>query len=159
MDSKNLTRRDWFRLRRQSAEQPRENAVDPRPLAMGESLLAPIELPTNHDGMELSKLPPMREAVLGLSQIEALFSDIANLATDILLMQRTDGVQRATAASVSTNDQLVAARNALVAGQIHRLQIRYSWEETAWIDTLERKATEFRLVRIAHRSGSKLSGR
>jgi hypothetical protein len=154
MDSRNLTRRDWFRLRTQPVEPRCENEPAARPRAMGESLLAPIELPVNHDGMELSQLPPMREALLNASQIEALFADIANLATNVLLMQRMDGAQRASAAAVSASDQLMAAQQALRAGKVQRVQVRYSWDNSAWIDTLERKTNEFRLVRIAHKVGS-----
>jgi hypothetical protein len=138
-------------------ELPRENEPETKLNVMSESLLAPIELPVNHDGMELSQLPPMREALLSASQIEALFADITNLATNVLLMQRMDGAQRASATAVSASDQLMAAQQALLAGKIQRVQVRYSWDNSAWIDTLERKTNEFRLVRIAHRVDSSVS--
>ena len=98
----------------------------------------------------MALLPPVREALLSASQIEALFADIAILATNVVLMQRMNGSPRATATSVSANEQLSAAQTAFLEGNVQRVQIRYRWEETAWIDTLERKANEFRLVRIAH---------
>ena len=146
METNKLTRRDWFRLR----VQPPNQTQTARPHAMGEHVLKQIDLPTNHDGMEMALLPPVREALLSASQIEALFADIAILATNVVLMQRMNGSPRATATSVSANEQLSAAQTAFLEGNVQRVQIRYRWEETAWIDTLERKANEFRLVRIAH---------
>lgn len=147
-DSKKVSRRDWFRLRI-----PRENqmlsSVEDKPKT-GDTL-RPVELPPNHDGMDLSQLPPMREANLTQEQVNALFQDIESLATDIQLMQRARQSNRASAANVSSKEQLQLAHSALLSGSVPRIQIRYRWQDSLWIDTLSSSGGEFELVRIAHR--------
>ena len=107
--------------------------------------------PENHGGINLSELPPMCESLLSKEQIEQLFSDIELLASNVLLMQRLPNAQRTSASSVASADQLKTVMLSLVAGTIARVQIRYRWEESNWIDTLERSENGFRLVRIQHR--------
>lgn len=157
-DSHSLSRRDWFRLLPRGAESATATqtaASEPVPAAahsMGPSPhgLQAIPPPQNHDGMNLADLPPMREAFLSEEQVRQLFADIEALASDILLMQRLAGSTRATASSASTAEQLGTARRSLLAGAIARVQIRYRWQDTHWIDTLERRDSGIRLVRVAH---------
>ena len=92
----------------------------------------------------------MREAILSEEQVRQLFTDIETLASDILLMQRVVGSARATASSASTTDQLFTAQQSLFSGAIPRVQIRYHWQASHWIDTMERRDAGIRLVRIAH---------
>lgn len=138
-----MTRRDWFRLR-------------PKPQAPGKRIgqqapdLQAIPQPVNHDGMDLSELPPMREAMLAADQIRELFTDIQALATNILLMQRSPRAQQATASRATTSQQLTTARDALLNGAVPRVQLRYRWADADWIDTLENRGDTFRLVRITH---------
>ena len=145
-DSKNLTRRDWFRLRI-----PHQNQMLSETSSESETeTLTPIEHPPNHDGLDLSKLPPMREATLSKEQVMALFSDIENLATDILLMQRSTGETRASASKADTASKLDLAKTALLSGSVQRVQVRYRWQDSLWIDTLKTELDGFHIVRIAH---------
>lgn len=161
-DDSKMSRRDWFRLRprRPDSDTPTnvtasESLSEP-PIAtehsMGEAPngLQPIAQPDNHDGMNLSELPPMREALLSEVQVRQLFSDIEALASDVLLMQRSARSQRATASKATTAEQLRTAQDTLLSGTVPRLQIRYHWQEANWIDTLERRDEGVRLIRIVH---------
>lgn len=96
----------------------------------------------------------MREATLTADEVTALFDDIGQLGSEIMLMQRTAGAQRADAAKVDAQTQLDAAKTSLLSGSISRLQIRYRWQDQQWIDTLKRDTDTdgFHIVRIAHRS-------
>ncbi len=149
-ESNKMTRREWFRLRPQRTES--ENAGNRQDHLVGEEsrALQPIEEPVNHDGMDLSELPPMREASLSEEEVRQLFSDIQALGEDILLMQRSARSQRASASRATTADQLRTALETLLSGAVPRVQIRYKWEDSNWIDTLERREADVRLIRIAH---------
>ncbi len=159
-DLPKLSRRDWFRLslsgKEKSPAATNSKVVDQkqtRVASISATGLTPIEHPPNHDGMDLSELPPMREATLTTSQVNELFGDIASVGSDILLMQRRGGgpSARAVARSVGETEQLEAAKIALLSGQLGRVQIRYRWRSSQWIDTLESVDGGFRLVRIEHR--------
>ena len=139
-DGNKMSRRDWFRLRprRPESDTPidvtaSETSSEP-PIAsehsMGEAPhgLQPIAHPENHDGMNLSELPPMREALLSEDQVRQLFSDIEALASDVLLMQRSARSQRATASKATTAEQLRAAQETLLSGTVPRVQVRYHWQ-------------------------------
>jgi len=152
-----MSRRAWFRLRPQEAEaEPQPNPQLPsateRKAAVGQTAvgLSEVAHPPNHDGMDLSELPPMREALLSAEQVSELFSDIEQLGTDILLMQRSSREARANVANADTARNLQAAKTALLSATIARIQIRYRWQDTHWIDTLEVKPDGYRIVRIAH---------
>ncbi len=143
-----VTRRDWFRLRTNPVGQLLDS-----PVSENQAGLQPIAHPENHDGLDLTLLPPMREALLTPAQVGSLFEDINVLASDVQLMQRSIELrQKATTLPVST--QLAVARDSLLTGQIPRLQIRYRWQEALWIDTLERRSDGVRLVRIQHLSST-----
>lgn len=147
-DSPKLSRREWFRLRVPHQNRLLDDAAQPT----RNDVLKPIEHPPNHDGLDLSELPPMREALLTIEQVEELFTDIRNLATDVLLMQRSTGAQRATASRAETIEQLVLAKTSLLSGRVKRVQIRYRWQDSLWIDTLSSQPEGYRLIRIAHRT-------
>lgn len=151
-----MSRRDWFRLSptRDDMKTPVINAPAPTRepiIGHGQEALRPVTVPENHGGINLSELPPMRESQLTKEQVQQLFSDIDLLASDVLLMQRLPNAQRTSANAVASADQLKTTMISLVAGTIARVQIRYRWEESNWIDTLERSDNGFRLVRIQHR--------
>ncbi len=145
-----MSRRDWFRLRPYRAAP--EKIADRNEHSMGDQShnLQPVPQPVNHDGMDLSELPPMREAFLSEEQVRQLFNDIEILASDILLMQRTPGSQRAIASRATIAAQLHQALESLLSGTIPRIQIRYHWQQMNWIDTLEHGEDSVRLIRIAH---------
>ena len=99
----------------------------------------------NSDGVP-PDLPPMREAWLSETQVRQLFSDIESAATDIRLMQR-----RTRSADSSHPLPLQQVASALLSGGLSKVQIRYRWNQAAWIDTLEAHPNQqFRLVRISH---------
>lgn len=150
MTSQEMTRRDRFRLGRRQPESASRRADAPPLVGNETSALQAVPQPVNHDGMDLSKLPPLREAVLSKDQVGQLFDDIEIYASHILLMQRSPRAQRATATRTTTNEQLQTARDSLLSGGIYRVQIRYRWQDSDWIDTLESRAEGFRLVRIVH---------
>jgi hypothetical protein len=157
-EGKKMSRRDWFRLVPRRTESETLEGAAPSETAraavtsMGTSPhgLQTIPHPENHDGMDLAKLPPMREALLTEEQIRQLFADIETLATDVLLMQRLAGSARALASTVSTAELLRTALESLLSGATPRLQIRYHWQAFHWIDTLQRHDAGIRLIRIAH---------
>lgn len=145
-DASKLSRREWFRLR-----VPRKNQLlGHAETGSSNNVLKPIEHPPNHDGMNLSDLPPMREARLSAVQIEALIRDIAELAADVQLMQHADNSNRATARNANSAEQLDFAKAALLSGTVPRIQIRYRWNGKRWIDTLKVESGTYHLVRIAH---------
>jgi hypothetical protein len=159
-DGNKISRRDWFRLRPRrtpsNGAESDDTVIDPN-RTMGEvpDRLQAIAHPVNHDGMDLSELPPMREAILSEAQVRQLFADIESLASDILLMQRSTRslratTSRATASKATTAEQLRTAQNSLLSGNVPRVQIRYHWQEANWIDTLEARDDGVRLVRISH---------
>lgn len=172
-DKQKLSRRDWFRLKRTDDTADKKTPIS-KTLGKGavknsggekcsstgksidrcsdEPALKEISHPPNHDGMDLSQLPPMREACLSDEQVQSLFSDIQLLGSNIQLMQRTFGSQRAHAAEVESAEQLRIAKSELLNGRIARVQIRYRWQDSLWIDTLAKQDEGYRLVRISHDS-------
>lgn len=66
-------------------------------------------------------------------------------------MQRSTGAQRASASRAETVSQLEVAQASLLTGKIQRVQVRYRWQESQWIDTLSTQPDGYRLIRIAHR--------
>ena len=156
-DSTKMSRRAWFRLRPPEPEtEPQPTLESPpeksRTASVGQTAvgLADIAHPPNHDGMDLAELPPMREALLLAEQVSELFADIEQLGTEILLMQRASRDARANVSNADTARNLQIARTALLSGAIARIQIRYRWQDTLWIDTLESKPEGYRIIRIAH---------
>ena len=146
-DQQKLTRRDWFRLRKPASE---TNALGADQYPASQAALTPIEHPPNHDGMNLADLPPMREATLDANQVQALFSDIAQLGSEIMLMQRSDNARRASASQPNCTEKVELAKTALLSGTVNRVQIRYRWKDSLWIDTLSCQPDGYHIVRIAH---------
>jgi hypothetical protein len=149
MTSKKLSRRDWLGLRlaeNATSRQVKELKSQPQ---LAERGLTRIAAPPNLDNLEQSQLPPLYEAILTSGQIEALFSDIQQLATDVTFVRQMS-VRNQAATSTESAAQLSTVKHLLLTGQLARLQIRYRWQNETWIDTLERRGVDFRLVRIAH---------
>lgn len=137
------SRRDWFRLRLPNQDRwlgvstPED---DNRPAG-----LQVLELPPNHDGMDLEDLPPLREALLTAEQVASLFDDIEACASDICLFQRRNQDTETNAT------KLDLVREPFLRHDVKKLQIRYQWRGSRWIDTLEQKGSLTRLVRISHK--------
>jgi hypothetical protein len=133
-----LSRRDWFRLRLPKPE--------PDLLGADESgEMQPVADPPNHDGLDLSELPPVHEAILQPEQIRALFQDLERHATNVQLLARG-----ASATDEELAEYLHRTCEGLIEGRIKKLQVRYVWQEARWIDTLELKPNGIRIVRIKH---------
>lgn len=135
-----MNRRDWFRLR--SPKEADQLPNSPR--------LQPIDLPPNNDGMDLSALPPMCEALISRDEVQLLFADLVDHATNIQLFHKGRNA-RADQQAGTSPDSLPIAASAFLQGLTARLQIRYSWNGADWIDTVETKDIGYRLVRIEHR--------
>jgi hypothetical protein len=153
MNEKPITRRDWFRLKQRpdilsdsAAEAP---ARLPRVLDQN---FDSIPLPPNHDGLDLSALPPICEAMLDAVKVSELANDISELGQEVTLMQRSAAEGQAVASKATTQSKLSLAFDSLLTGRIQRLQIRYHWNGANWIDTLERRNEQFRLVRVCHQA-------
>lgn len=149
-----LSRRDWFRLDR-SRSTPSETTSDeasPRPESearLGDkpsSGMTPVSEPVNHGGINLSDLPPMREAILGVAEVEALFADLKEYASNVQLIARS----RNTGAGGDHSPRLAEACERLVSGDVRKMQVRYEWQDVRWIDTFEIQDAGIRLVRIQH---------
>lgn len=151
MDPQQVSRRDWFRLGRRRPEADARSTNATPLVGDAASSLQAVPQPVNHDGMDLSQLPPLREAILTEDQVRQLFGDIEAYGTDVLLMQRSPRAPWAAASRATTAQQLRTACESLRTGTAPRVQIRYRWQDSDWIDTVESRAEGFRLVRIAHR--------
>ncbi len=140
--SRKMSRRDWFRLKT-----PTESLLGNETPHHEPTVLQPLETPPNHDGMDLAELPPMREANLSPDQLALLFGDIQQLGTDIQLFQRARANEKTQSDPVAS---LAKAKESLLNGATKRVQIRYRWNGSPWIDTLENQSESFRLLRISH---------
>jgi len=136
-----MSRRDWFRLRKSVAPPEPQTKLGDQP----QIPLAATEEPVNHGGVDLSALPPMHEALLNASDVASLFADLGQHATAVQLIAR-----RSVGVAPDQSEKLSAARDQLLDGTVRKLQIRYQWDSSRWIDTLERQPDGFRLVRIQH---------
>ena len=156
MSQSPISRRDWFRLRLSPSNtslSPSEQNDSAEGIPSRSTPLAPVPEPPNHDGMDLSQLPPMREALLEASQLDELASDIQTYGQQIQLLHRGLADSKPNQTPMPSSEQISWAIRCLQNGQIQRLQIRYRWNHALWIDTLENKAGAFRLVRIQHATG------
>jgi hypothetical protein len=88
------------------------------------------------------KLPPLQVTILDRPTLDQLFADLAACA-------RVHSVQPRTAPHAPpvalTLDQ---ARSGLHGGHLRAVQVRYTYENKAWCDTLIAQADGVRLVRI-----------
>ncbi len=135
-----MSRRDWFRLR---APYVSKESLGTEP----QKSLQPIDEPPNYDGMDLSELPPIHEAMISADDVKALFADIKHCAKDVQLIARG-----AKQAGPDQSGSLEEIGEALLSGRVKKMQVRYVWQSSRWIDTLEQQPNGFRLVRIAHAS-------
>jgi hypothetical protein len=150
MTSKKLSRRDWLGLRfaKKSASR-RENELNSRHHLAAHGL-TPIAAPPSFDNLEPSQFPQLREAMLTTDQVEELFSDIQQFATDVTFVRKLSVGKNQRTTGADSTAQLSSVKVSLLTGKLARLQIRYRWQSETWIDTLERQGSNFRLVRIAH---------
>ena len=143
-DTPNLSRRDWFRLRLPHQDQWLGETPAPKQAAG----LQAIEHPPNYDGMNLDELPPLREAMLSDAEVVCLLDDIKKYGSDIQLMQKRSAQN--SRADVAPSSDMTTAKEMFLNRTVNRLQIRYRWQQSLWIDTLARQESATRLVRVAH---------
>jgi hypothetical protein len=88
----------------------------------------------------------MREGLLTPDDLEQLFADLAGCTTVLAVQEKGRGQDHAHASPSS----LDAARQRLLNGSVHALQIRYRYDGHEWTDTLMRLPSGVRLVRCQH---------
>ncbi|MCR9115381.1 MAG: hypothetical protein NXI22_00360 [bacterium] len=116
--------------------------------------LQPLEEPVNHSGYDLSSLPPMREALLNITELQALFADLKQHAEHVQFVLRGESLSEA-----DKQRRFDAVIDRLEAGGVSRIQIRYRWRRAHWIDTIDRQEAGFRLIRIVHVDGPQSRGK
>lgn len=146
-DIPELSRRDWFRLRLPHQDEWLGDGTSEKQVRG----LRSIDHPPNHDGMNLDELPPLREAMLTDAEVACLLEDIQKYGSDVQLMQKRSAVN--ARANVATTPNVTAAKELFLNRVVDRLQIRYRWQDSLWIDTLGRQGPNSRLVRVAHPAG------
>lgn len=87
--------------------------------------------------------PQVWQATLSWPMVDALFTDLAALATVEEVQLKGGAEAHARGAAVD----LDVARRALVAGEVAGVQIRYHHDGARWCDTLLRAGDEVRVVR------------
>jgi hypothetical protein len=93
-------------------------------------------------------LPDLSEADLDWDAVDCVLADLDDFVEIRELIGRpADGHPIPLA-------DLVAARDQLVAGELHGLQVTYVFADATWIDTLLRTETGARLLRMAAPSSS-----
>ena len=112
-------------------------------MGQGGESFQPTESLTPSPGLSLDDLPSVHQATLAESQVRDLCRDLSAEATDIRLSCK--GVS-----SAEPTQLLSRATESFLANEIKRLQIRYTWQNKFWIDTLDKTTEGVRLVRIAH---------
>ena len=139
MNSKSpeMSRRDWFRLRRPEDSNQTLGNESPKTQA--------VDHPVNHGGMDLAELPPFHEAVLSTAEIEVLFSDIEYFGKQIMVM-----TSARAAPTQDAGPALKQAQQNLLNGSLSKIQIRYHFRGTNWIDTIQQRNDGYRIIRIAH---------
>lgn len=89
-----------------------------------------------------SDLPTLHEANLDWDAVDCVLADL----DDFVEIRELQG--RTGAGAVVGCDDLVAARDRFVAGELQGLQITYYFADMLWVDTLLREAEGARLLRM-----------
>jgi hypothetical protein len=92
------------------------------------------------------KLPELRDAVLDDVQLAELFRDYRRCVqvVEIVVKQGVGRVAEAPTPTLDQAEQLIRSRG------VRGLQVRYSYQQALWWDTLMPGPTGVRLVRILH---------
>lgn len=94
------------------------------------------------------ELPALQEAALDWDDLDCVLADLDDFA-EILDLRGRNGREMESAPI-----DIVAARDALVSGELQGLQIRYAFADQVWVDTLLREDGGARLVRMIDSSAS-----
>lgn len=99
---------------------------------------------------EPDALPDLQQSILDREALEQLVVDIKSL-TEVIEVIPKGKVDGYVAEPGTTGGlDLDLARDLLLAGQIHGLQIRYIHDGAQWWDTLLRVPEGIKIVRIRH---------
>ncbi|MFO0609529.1 MAG: hypothetical protein U0324_40575 [Polyangiales bacterium] len=90
-------------------------------------------------------LPDVHEGVVDGATLDALFDDIAREARVFAVLVKGGAEALAEGGGVT----LDAARDALKAGSVRAVQVRYEHRGVVWMDTLLRAPGGYRVVRMA----------
>lgn len=150
MNNSNISRRDWFRLGKVQPDEVSQPAVSLNGYGASDQNLQLVATPENHSGSELRQLPPIGEALLDQSQLDQLFLDIRQFGINVQCVQRRTERSAEPMTHEDSLIQLAMVHQQLSSGLLQRAQVRYQWDGQNWIDTLERKSGNYRLVRIGH---------
>jgi hypothetical protein len=113
--------------------------------AQADSLFFQIKIMSEASQVGAEQMPALQQSILDAPTIEALFADIAAYTQLVsVLPKMAAGVQVAP-----QGISLVEGKEALLAGRLRGLQIRYFYEKRSWCDTLMQTPAGVRLVRIA----------
>ncbi|MEM9415071.1 MAG: hypothetical protein AAGA29_06270 [Planctomycetota bacterium] len=103
--------------------------------------------PDNTEPTPDASTPPTVVAELTPADLDDLFRDLAACAQlQHIAVKLAPGHTDAAPASLD----LVNARLVLNQPETHAVQIRYTYNDNLWIDTLTRDGQAFRLLRVQH---------
>jgi hypothetical protein len=91
---------------------------------------------------------PVHEAFLDEATVRQLFFDIGAAGELVDIVWKSPGARRAEVGATSLS--LAATQQALAAGEVAAVQLRYRFNGEEWWDTLVRTAAGVRLIRISH---------
>ena len=92
----------------------------------------------------LDEFPDVYEALLDADTEDALFRDLASVAGGTEVSVKLAATRRTDSQQVFTLNE---ARNALRAGEVRAVQVRYRHDGKLWIDTLLRIDGHTKLIR------------
>jgi hypothetical protein len=104
---------------------------------------APASAPTTASSEPL-RLPPLQQTLLDVATTDALFRDLASCTRIHAVIPKYADRRHTGADTIS----LETARTRLATGLLLGVQIRYSFENQTWCDTLLRRPNGLTLVRI-----------
>lgn len=124
---------------KQSPESAPELPPEASPEASSES---PPDLPPD--------LPPINEAILDPDTLNQLFEDVSQCTHLIEVIVK----QSPRSQTPDANHSLEDAKRMLEDGSVMGIQLRYSFDNAQWWDTLIRTPAGIRIVRIQHDAAS-----
>lgn len=97
------------------------------------------------------ELPSINEAILDANTLGQLFEDVSRCTHLIEVIVKRDPRSQTPDATYTLDE----ARQMLEEGAAMGIQLRYSYDDAQWWDTLIRTQAGIRIVRIRHDMGTK----
>ncbi len=94
------------------------------------------------------QLPDLHEAVINAATLHELVRDLTSLTKLLEVIPRAAPGRYVALPASHTPEDLAAARDLLLAGEIRSLQIRYFYQNATWCDTLLAQPEGYKLIRI-----------